>query len=69
MSTMNREKIGSMLRSLRGEKPQAEVAAELGVTPMAISQYEQGERIPNDDMKIKIASYYGKTVQELFFAH
>ena len=66
---LNREKAGMMLRMLRGEKSQAEVASDLGVTSMAISQYERGERVPNDDMKIRIASYYGKTVEELFFAH
>ena len=68
MQSTDRTKIGATLRNLRGEKAQAEVASALGVTPMAISQYERGERVPNDDMKIRIASYYGKSVEELFFA-
>ena len=69
MKTKNGEKIGKALRALRGEKTQLEVANALGVTPMAISQYESGARIPNDDMKIKIASYFNKSIEELFFAN
>ena len=69
MLVQDREKIGATLRKLRGEKPQSEVAAALGVTSMAVSQYERGERVPNDDMKIRIATYYQKSVEELFFAH
>ena len=29
--------------------------------------YERGERIPRDEVKIQIAKYFGKTVQEVFF--
>jgi DNA-binding XRE family transcriptional regulator len=47
---------------------QADMAQKLGVTPSAYAMYERGERIPRDEIKIKIASYYGKTVQELFYA-
>lgn len=65
---MNREIIAENLRSLRGERTQKEVADAVGVTPMAISQYEQGERIPNDAIKIRLAAYFSKTVEEIFFA-
>lgn len=67
MQTIDRAAIGSRLRELRGNKPQSEVASATGVTTMAISQYERGERIPNDEMKVKIAAYYNKSVEELFF--
>lgn len=67
MQTIDRTAIGSRLRELRGNKPQSEVATATGVTTMAISQYERGERIPNDEMKVKIAAYYNKSVEELFF--
>ena len=33
-----------------------------------LAMYEQGERIPRDDIKIKIASYYNRTVDFIFFA-
>lgn len=65
---LNRERIAAKLKALRGEKTQKEVADAIGVSSMAISQYEQGERVPNDTVKLKLARYYGKTVEELFFA-
>ena len=68
MQAIDRTAIGTRLRDLRGNKPQSEVASAIGVTAMAISQYERGERIPNDEMKIRIAAYYKKSVEELFFA-
>ena len=30
--------------------------------------YERGERIPRDQVKKRIAHYFGKTVEEIFFA-
>lgn len=65
---MDREKVGVYLKELRGTRTQSEVAEAVGVTTMAISQYERGERIPNDEMKIKLARYFQKTVEEIFFA-
>ena len=59
--------IGERLRSLRGARTQAEVANALGVTPMAVSQWENGLRMPSDDMKVKIAAYYKRTVMSIFF--
>lgn len=55
------------LRALRGDKSQAEVAKAIGVSDSAMSAYENGDRIPRDEVKIRIADYYGKTVQEIFF--
>lgn len=55
------------LRALRGEKSQAEVAKAIGVSDSAMSAYENGDRIPRDEVKIRIADYYGRTVQEIFF--
>lgn len=68
MKTMDRQAIAARLKELRGERSQREVAEAIGVTPMAISQYEQGERVPNDEIKIKIARYYEKSVDSIFFA-
>lgn len=65
---MDKEQIASRLKSLRGEKSQQEVAQAIGVTPMAVSLYESGERIPRDEIKVKIAEYYGTTVDAIFFA-
>ena len=59
--------IGQQLRVLRGTASQASVAAALGITASAVSQYERGERIPNDALKMAYAQLYGRTVDELFF--
>lgn len=64
---MQREKIGYKLRELRGKRQREEVAVAIGVTAQAIANYEAGVRIPSDDIKVKLADYYGRTVQEIFF--
>ena len=65
---IDRTAIGQRLRSLRGEKPIQKVAEDLGVSVSAISMWENGERLPKDDLKISLASYYGTSVQALFYA-
>lgn len=65
---MDKKAIGDKLRRLRGDKTLDEVARDLGVTPMAISYWERGIRMPSDPMKVKIAQYYGQTVEAIFFA-
>lgn len=64
---MDDKAIGARLRELRGDRSQQEIANAIGVEVMTISNYERGERVPNDKNKIKLASYFGKTVQEIFF--
>jgi DNA-binding XRE family transcriptional regulator len=65
---LNREEIGKRLRTLRGSRSLDEVAKALNVTPMAVSLWERGERVPSDDLKIKIAAYYKRSVTFIFFA-
>lgn len=65
---MDSEKISRMLIELRGEKTRTEVAAALGLSVSAIAMYENGERIPRDETKFKIAAYYGKSVEDIFFS-
>jgi len=59
--------IGKRLRTLRGTKTQKEVGDAIGVTAMAISLYERGERVPNDDVKVTLARYFNSTVEAIFF--
>lgn len=56
-----------ILKDLRGERSQSEMAAAVGVTKSAWAMYERGERVPRDEVKRRIATYFGKTVQEIFF--
>ena len=58
---------GIRLKRLRNGRRLREVAEAMGVTRQTIVNYESGKRIPSDNMKVKLASYYGKTVQEIFF--
>lgn len=64
---MQHKEIGSRLTALRGSRSQNEVAEAIGISGSALSMYECGERIPRDSIKIKLAQYYGKTVQSIFF--
>ena len=60
--------IGKRLRELRGNSTQNETAKALGISTSALTMYEIGCRIPRDEIKLKIAEHYGKTVEEIFFA-
>lgn len=66
--TVRSKAIGERLRNLRGSRPQREIADAIGVTTMAISSYERGDRVPNDEMKIALARYFDTSVEALFFA-
>ena len=61
------KKIAERLQKLRGERSREEVAKAVGVSISAIAMYENGERIPRDGIKLKLAEYYQKSVQEIFF--
>ena len=56
-----------ILKELRGNKSQAEIASSVGVTKSAWAMYERGERVPRDEVKIKIAKHVGTSVQEIFY--
>lgn len=61
------DKVAERLTQLRGNRSREEVADAVGVSVSAISMYENGERIPRDAIKIKLADYFNKSVQEIFF--
>jgi DNA-binding XRE family transcriptional regulator len=60
-------KIGERLRNLRGDQPREAVALAVGVTAQAVANYETGARIPADEIKLRLAEHFGKTVQEIFY--
>lgn len=68
LQTMDAKAIGEKLVELRGSKTQEEVANAIGVSVSALSMYERGERIPRDNIKIRISSYYKKPIHKIFFA-
>ena len=59
--------ISERLVKKRGDRSRETVALAVGVSVSAIAMYETGARIPRDQVKIRLADYYGTTVQELFF--
>lgn len=58
--------VSKRLLELRGKRRREDVAKAVGVSVSAIAMYENGERIPRDDIKIKLANYFEKSVQEIF---
>jgi transcriptional regulator with XRE-family HTH domain len=64
---MDSKIISERLVSLRGSRSQREVSKALGISTSALAMYEGGHRIPRDEIKIKIAEYYNKSVQAIFF--
>jgi len=61
--------IADNLRYLRKKKgvTQTEVAKALGVPATTYNAYETGQNVPRDEMKRKIAEYYDRSVQFIFF--
>lgn len=64
---MDAKAIGKRLVKLRGEKTQEEVAKALNISVSALSMYERGERIPRDNIKIRISAYYNKPIHRIFY--
>lgn len=64
---MNREKVAEKLIKLRGKRSQEEVATAVGISTSALSMYENGERIPRDEIKIRLARYYNESIESIFF--
>lgn len=48
-------------------KTQAEVSEAVGISVSTLSNYEQGTRIPRDEIKIKLAQYFKKSIEDLFY--
>ena len=67
---IDRSDIGNRLRRLRKglDKSLVEASKAIGVSRSALQMYETGCRIPKDEIKIKLAEYYGLSVQDLFFS-
>lgn len=61
--------IGTRIKNLRESKhySQEKLGELVGVSASTISMYEIGERIPRDELKIKISRALGKSVNYIFF--
>lgn len=52
--------LSERIKMLREEYPltQAQLAEKLDIVSSSISQYESGDRVPSDDIKIKLAKLF-----------
>jgi DNA-binding XRE family transcriptional regulator len=65
---MNAVEIGNKLKNLRGETPMQVVADAIRISKSALGMYETGKRIPRDEIKQRLSSYYEQTIEDIFFA-
>ena len=65
---MDRMAIGRRLAKLRGNKTQRDVAKAVGISVSALTMYECGRRIPRDEIKVRLAKFYGTSICSLFFS-
>ncbi len=59
--------VADRLVQARGEESRADVCAAIGISGSALRMYETGQRVPRDDIKIKLAEHYNTDVQTLFY--
>jgi len=61
--------IGKRIATLRERKKltQTQLAELLEVGPSTVRMWESGERIPRDEMKVKLSKVLGRSVKFIFF--
>jgi len=64
---LDRQLMAARLKKLRGDKTQFEVAEAMHIAQSTYAMYETGQRVPRDDVKVKIAKYFGKSIKYIFF--
>jgi DNA-binding XRE family transcriptional regulator len=62
-----RKTAGQIMRELRGAKTKQQVADDLGISFSSYVKYERDERNPSDNTKRRIAKYFNKSVESIFF--
>lgn len=58
---IQKETTGMILRKLRGDRTQEEIAAILGITKSSWAMYERDERVPRDEVKIRMGYFILRT--------
>lgn len=64
---MNQTKVGAFIKELRKEKglTQEQLAEQLNVSRRTVSRWETGSNLPDLDILIEMADYYGIELREL----
>lgn len=67
--TIDKKEVGRRLRAerLKKGKDHKELAKAVGISVSAVGMYERGERSPRDEIKKKLAAYFGVDLQDLFY--
>ncbi len=63
-------KLGNLVRKFRfehGEMTQQALANAVGVTRLTIHSIEKGKFVPSTLLALKIARFYGKPVDDIFY--
>lgn len=63
---MNSIAVGAKIRAMRGAESQQALADKLKISKSALAMYERGERIPRDEVKIRIAQHFGVSIESIF---
>ena len=66
---MNNKVMAEKLRKLRGNRSRQEVAEACGISVSALAMYEASERVPRDEIKIKLAKFYNRSGSYIFFTN
>lgn len=64
---MNQIAMGKRIRALRGSESQQALADKLEISKSALAMYERGERIPRDEVKVRIAKHFNASIESIFF--
>lgn len=61
--------IGNRIKSLRESKDETmlDLSKAIGTSESAIGMYESGQRVPRDEIKIRIAEHFDVPVESIFF--
>lgn len=51
----------------RGDMKRADVCKKAGISLSALTMYENGQRVPRDEIKVKLAKIYGTSIEALFY--
>lgn len=65
----NSKDIGERLKALRGDESRENVAKACNISVSALGMYENGLRIPRDEIKIRLALFYHQPVESIFYAN
>ena len=67
--SINGIRIGKIIKEMRLKNglTAEELAKQLGTSTSAVNMYECGQRIPRDEIKIRIADFFGAPIETIFY--